>query len=131
MSRFSHRQRGEGKVGCVVTFVVLAVVAAAAIKAVPVFWTDSELQDAAKDLATRAGAMKVETIELQVKTKARELEIPEALAPGAIIATKVGDTQQGKCTVSFRYTRTIDFYGAFKYDKTVNTQVTAQYFGGA
>ena len=43
------RQRGEGKVGCIVSLLVLGSLTAAAFKAVPIYWSDNELKDAANN----------------------------------------------------------------------------------
>ena len=50
-----------------------------------------------------------------MEAKARELEIPEALAPGAIQVSKSGGDQGGTCRLSLNYAREIDFYGIYKY----------------
>lgn len=127
MNSFRHRQRGEGKVGCILTLLVLVIGAAVAIKAVPVFWSNNELKDRAKDLASRASISPVEAIELQMRGKAKELEIPEALAAGAIRASKRGDGQQGTCTIRLKYQRIIDLYGVYTWRIETNEEVSAPY----
>jgi uncharacterized membrane protein len=130
MNPFQRRQRGEGKIGCIVTMLVLVVVAAVAIKAVPVFWSDNELKDAAKDLASRASVTPVENIELQLRTKARQLEIAEAMAPGALKAYKTGDNQQGTCRIHLRYDRKVDLYGTYTWVISTDTDISAPYING-
>jgi len=130
MNTFRHRQRGEGKVGCIVSLLVLIVCAAAGYKVVPIYWSDNELKDAAKDLASRASVSPVESIELQIKKKAKELEIAEALAPGAMRASKRGDGQQGICTIQLKYERKIDLYGVYTWVVKVDTEVSSPYIGG-
>jgi hypothetical protein len=127
MNTHIRRQRGEGKVGCVVTLFVLAIAIAAAAKAVPVYWNNSQLKDAAKDLASRASVMSVPLLETQLKNKAKELEIPEALAPGAISIRKSGDTNQGNCSVTLKYSQKIDFYGIAEYVVVTDVTVTSPY----
>ena len=124
-----RRQRGEGKIGCVVSFVILATVTAVALKVVPLYWGDNELKDAAQDLASRASAIPTEALALQLRAKAKELEIGEALAPGAIRVTKTGD-QQGTCTISLRYSRKVDLYGVYQWQVSVNSDITAPYLTG-
>jgi hypothetical protein len=131
MNLSRHRQRGEGKIGCLVSLIVLVTVVAAAYKAVPVYWNNNELKDAANDMASRASVMPVATIELQLRGKARELGIAEAMVPGAITATKTGDNQQGNCTIRLRYSQKIDFYGVYQWPVEVKVDVTAPYINGA
>lgn len=130
MNAFRHRQRGEGKVGCILSMLVLGLCVAIGIKAVPVYWGNNELQDAAKDLATRASVSPVEAIELQLRAKAKELQIAEAFSPNAMRASKRGDSQQGMCTIKLRYDRKIDFYGVYTWTVTVDKEITAPYISG-
>lgn len=131
----SHRQprgqRGEGKIGCVASLLFLAVLTAVGLKAVPVYWSDNELKDAAKDMASRASVIPVEAIELQLRGKAKELGIGAALAPGAIKASKVGDGTQGTCTIRLKYSQKIDLYGVYEWTVEVDSQVMAPYLSGA
>ncbi len=123
------RQRGEGKVGCIVSLLVLGSLTAAAFKAVPIYWSDNELKDAAKDIASRASVIPTEAIVLQLRTKARDLAIGEAMAPSAIRATKSG-TGQGTCTITLNYSRKIDLYGVYTWVVTVDTSISAPYLTG-
>jgi Tfp pilus assembly major pilin PilA len=124
------RQRGEGKVGCIVSLLVLGSLTAAAFKAVPIYWSDNELKDAAKDIASRASVLKTEAIELQLRTKAKDLEIGEAMVPGAIRARKTGDGTQGTCTITLNYKRKIDLYGVYTWVVAVDASIAAPYLGG-
>jgi len=125
-----RRQRGEGKIGCIVSLLVLVVAAAAGIKLVPIYWSDNELKDAAKDFASRASVLQVEAIELQLRAKAQELGIAEAVTPGAIKATKTGGGTQGMCVINVKYTRKIDLYGAYVWPVEVNEAISAPYMSG-
>ena len=110
-----NHQRGEGKLGCIVSLLVLGIVGAAAIKAVPVYYGNSELVDACDFIASGASRKPIELVEKEVKDKARELGIFEALMDkNAIRVTKSSNGESGTCTVTLRYKRTIDFYGAYK-----------------
>jgi len=115
-------QRGEGKVGCIVTLLVVAILGAIAFQAVPVLFSNNEFLSAVEEYAGRAAIIPQGTIEAQISQKARELGIHEALVPGAVIVTKSGDNMAGTCTVRIKYTRKIDFYGVFTFpletDKT-------------
>lgn len=121
----SRSQRGEGKIGCIISLLVLAVLVAVAYKAVPVYYAQNEFQTAVENISTRAGILPLPTIEAQIRDKAKELGIMEALDPGAITVTKSGDPSRGTCTVRLHYTRKIDFYGVYTYayvtDSTRNT----------
>lgn len=130
MNTSRHRQRGEGKVGCILSLLVFVICAAVGYKAVPIFWTNNELKDAAKDLATRASVTPVESIELQVRTKAKELDIPEATVKGALRVSKRGDGQQGTCSIKMRYDRKIDLYGIYTWTVVTDTEVSAPYISG-
>lgn len=109
------KQRGEGKIGCIVTLLVLTILGAAAFQFVPVFFSNNEFLSAIENIAGRAAILPQATIEAQINQKARELGIPEALAPGAVIVTKSGSNMDGTCTVKINYTRKIEFYGVFTY----------------
>ncbi|MDP2876119.1 MAG: hypothetical protein Q8O00_08050 [Holophaga sp.] len=119
--RNTLNQRGEGKVGCIVSLLVLAILGAVGIKAIPVLYSNNELSSAVDDVAARAGILPQATIELQLRQKIKELDIPEALAPGAVVVKKSGDAMAGTCTVHVNYTRKIDFFGLYTYPLTTNT----------
>lgn len=130
MNNHRHRQRGEGKIGCILSMLVLISLAAVAVKAVPVYWSNNELKDAAEDMASRASVIPTENIELQLRSKARELAIPEAFAKGAITASKRGDGQQGTCVIRLRYKRVIDLYGMYTWTVVTDTEASAPYLSG-
>lgn len=111
--RNKRSQRGESKVGCTISFLVLAILIAVALKLVPVLFSNNDFLNSVENIAGRAGVLPQATIEAQIRQKIKELEIPEALAPGAVVITKVGDNMAGTCTVRVKYTRKIDFYGVF------------------
>jgi hypothetical protein len=126
-----QRQRGEGKIGCIVTLLVFSLILAASFKLVPVYWNNNEFKSAAKDIASRASVMAPPAIELQIKAKAKELNIPEALAPGAISIAKIGDGTQGDCKVTLRYSQKIDFYGLLEYNLETDTVLSTPYLNAA
>ena len=124
MTSFHHRQRGEGKIGCISTLLIVAILAALAVKLVPVIYSDNGLANAAEDLGSRAGILALPALEAQLRGKATELEIPEALAKGAMTVQIRGDKQAGTCVITLRDTRKVDHYGIYTLpittDKTVN-----------
>ena len=127
MTPFQHRQRGEGKLGCIVSSVLLLAVAAAGYKVLPIYYSDHELIDAMKDIGPKAsGVRSQEAVESMVRQKVRELDIPEALAdPNAIkvqLQPSSGDLP-GKCTIKLNYKRTVDFYGIYQYTFVTNETV--------
>jgi len=109
------RQRGEGKIGCVVSILVLVLLIGVASKLVPYWWSVDQLGSTADELASRAGILTDETIKAQLKAKARELEITEALAPNAMSIRRAGTDKDGTMAIELRFKRNIDFYGAYTY----------------
>ena len=132
-SRFRTRQAGEGQVGCFVTVAILILAIAAAIKAGPVYYSNNELVNAINsdigpaasrarsDMAADELAAQVAT---QIRSKAKELEIPEAMRPGAVAVTVQQSTSDtpGNVHVVLRYERPVDFFGVYSY--TFNTDQT-------
>jgi hypothetical protein len=126
MSRRTQ-QRGEGKTGCMLTLLVLGLLVAAGAKIVPVFYANNSLEDTAADLASKAGVLPVASIEVQLQDKAKELEIPEALAKGAMRVTLVGERVAGTCTIRLNYSRKIDLYGVYTLTVTTDKSVMKPY----
>lgn len=109
------KQRGEGKIGCIISMLVFGTLAAAAYKAVPIYYGNSELADACDFIASGAGGKTIETLEREVKEKAKDFGVVEVLTnKGAVRISKSGDGSSGFCTITLRYKRTIDFYGAYQ-----------------
>jgi hypothetical protein len=120
-----HGQRGEGKIGCLATLLVLGVLGAAAFKAVPVYYGNSELIDACDFIASGGGRKPVEVLEKEVKEKARELGVVEVLTDkSAIRVTKVSTGEAGTCTITLRYKRDIDFFGVYKWTLVTDKRIT-------
>lgn len=128
--RNAQRQRGEGKIGCIVTLLVIAVLGAAAFKVVPILFANNDLLNSIENIAGRAAVVPQATIEAQISAKARELNIPEALAPGAIQVSKNGDNMSGTCVVRINYTQKIDFYGVFTYPLKTDKTKSVPYLSG-
>lgn len=121
------RQRGEGKVGCVLTLLVFGALVAVGLKAVPVYYDNSELADACTFIASSASRVPLELVEKQAKDKARDLGMLDVLAqPNAITATKLGGGAggAGTCTIHLKYKQTIDLYGVYQWDVVTDKRIS-------
>jgi hypothetical protein len=120
-----RQQRGEGKIGCIISMLVLGVVAAAAYKAVPIYYGNSELADACDFIASGAGGKPIEILDREVKNKAKELGVDEVLRDkNAIRITKTSSGEAGSCTITLRYKQKIDFYGVYQWTLETDKRVT-------
>jgi len=115
---------GEGKIGCIVSLLLLIIASALVIKIVPVYYSNSSLVTVAEDLGSRAALLPKAAIEAQLRAKAAELEIPEAVAKGAMTVAVVGDSSSGTCNITLKFTRKVDLFGIYtlpvEMDKTVS-----------
>jgi len=85
--------------------------------------------DACDFIASGASKKPIETLEREVKEKARELKVEEALTDkGAIRITKTGGGDAGTCTITLRYKRTINFYDVYKYTLVTDKRITKPIF---
>ena len=124
-----QEQRGEGKLGCLISMLLLGTLGAVAYKAVPIYYGNSELIDACDFIASGASKKPIEIVEKEVKEKARELGVIEALMDKtAIRVTKTGAGDSGVCTITLRYKRTIDFYGTYKYTLVTDRRISKPIF---
>ena len=123
----TKNQRGEGKVGCTISLVVLAILVAIAIKVVPLYYADNQIYDIVERKAEQAAGRKAEDMEKEVRIEIRGLEIPEAMAPRAITFRKTMSGDAGTVTVTMRYSHKVDLYGitewSFNVDKTLSHPV--------
>ena len=120
MSDRTKRQRGEGKVGCTITLVVLAILAAIAIKVVPVYYADNQIYDIVERKAEQAAGRTTEELEKEVRISIREFGIPEATAPRAITFRKTMAGDIGTVTVTMKYSHKVDLYGIAQWPFNVN-----------
>ena len=104
-------QRGGCKIGCMFSLVILVMIAALAIKILPVYHSNSKFIDAVEDIASRAEKIDQETIAAQIAEKAKEYNIPEARVAGAVKVSRTIINENGMCTVRINYAREIDLYG--------------------
>ena len=121
------RARGEGKVGCIVSLLVLLIGIAAGVKIFPVFYSDNNLLEYAGDLAGQAGLKPVPMLESMLRAKAQALDIPEALDESAMTISVHGDSQSGICTITFNYSRTVDLYGVYPLTIETHKTITKNY----
>lgn len=123
-----QRQRGEGKMGCILTLLIFGALVAAGLKIVPVYYSNSELADACKFIASSASRIPIELVEKQAKDKARELGMLDVLAQrNSITVTKSGGGgagEPGTCTIHLRYKQTIDLYGLYKFDVVTDKKIS-------
>jgi hypothetical protein len=106
-------ERGEGRIGCVISLLAVIVCVALAVKVVPVYYHNDQLIDFAEELGGKAATMTEADVNLSLRSKAQTLEIPEALARGAMVVVLHGDRNAGSCEVNFKYTQKIDLYGVY------------------
>ena len=71
-----HPQRGEGKLGCVIWLLVLAVFVMIAIKVIPIKIASAELYDFMEEQAMFAGRRKPADLKGAILHRAKELELP-------------------------------------------------------
>lgn len=132
-SRFRTRQAGEGKVGCFVTLVILILGIAVGIKAIPIYYSNNELVNAINsDIGPAASRARsdmpadelADQVVTQIRSKAKELEIPEAMKPGAITVSvqQSSSDAPGNVHIVLHYERPVDFYGVYAY--SFNTDQT-------
>jgi len=124
MSRSRQAQRGEGKIGCIVSLLVFLILGGVAYKIVPYWWAVDQLINSADELASRAGMVNRESILAQLKAKAREEEIPEATSPGAITVMITGSGESGQCTITLRFERAIDLFGVTKVNWATDKRIS-------
>ena len=118
-----QKQRGEGKVGCTISLLVLAILVAVAIKVIPVYYADNQILDIVERKAEMAAGRTPEDMEKEVRIEIRGLGIPEATAPRAITFRKTMSGDAGTVTATMKYSHKVDLYGVaqwpFNVDKTM------------
>ena len=134
MTPLRKHERGEGKIGCFVILLLIVIASALLIKILPVFYANSSLVSAAEDIGSRTGLIpdnsnenRIKGITDQIRAKAVDLEIPEALAKGAITVKVMGDHNAGTCAIKLKYTQKIDFYGLYTWNIDTNKEINRPY----
>jgi hypothetical protein len=120
-------ERGEGRIGCILTLLVLALAIAVGLKVVPVYYSNSSLVESAEDVAGQAGLYPVPALTAKLRDKAAELGIPEAAAEGATTVSTAGSKSLGTCTITFDYNRVVDLYGFYSLTIATHKVVTRTY----
>lgn len=123
MNDRTFQQRGEGKVGCTISLLVLAVLVAVAVKVVPAYYADNQIYDIVERKAEQASGRNPGDMEKEIRIEIRDCGVPEAMAPRAITVRKIMSGDAGTVTVTMRYSHKVDLYGIaewpFKVDKTL------------
>lgn len=127
MNDRKKNQRGEGKVGCTISFFVMVILLAIAVKVVPVYYADNQIYDIVERKAEMAAGRKTEDLEREVRIEIRSLDVPEAMAPRAITFRKTMSGDAGTVTATIKYSHKVDLYGVaqwpFNVDKTMSHPV--------
>ena len=112
----SRAQAGDGKLGCILWLVLLAVGALIGWKTIPVKIATSELYDFMIEQAKWAGSTPPDTIEKRILGKAQELNLP--VDPKKVTAERYGDNIRMRAT----FTVPVEFPG-YTYDWDFDLQV--------
>ncbi|HEY5611867.1 MAG TPA: hypothetical protein VIL97_11730 [Thermoanaerobaculia bacterium] len=88
--RRRNRELGEGKVGCIISLIILLFALFVAYKMIPVKVRASQLRQTIIDEAKSAGMHKNPTIRRNIMEKAEELELP--LDPNDLLVNRRANT---------------------------------------
>jgi hypothetical protein len=109
MRRF-RASRGEGKIGCVVWFAIVALITYALVQIVPVKMADSRFEDFLNEEAGFGSIKSIPQIEKEILAKAQELRIPVTKDNLTI------NRSRESILVETHYELVINFFGgAYKY----------------
>lgn len=122
ISRQNRFQRGEGKIGVIITLLLLVISVVVAIKAIPVKIVDTEFKDFMDEQAKFAGDRKADSIHKAILHRAKELQIP--LDKKNLRVERPRDRVRIECT----YTVTLEFPLGFTYDWTFNHHIDRTVF---
>ncbi len=122
-----NRARGEGKIGCILSLLVFIIGIGVGLKVIPIYYNNNSLESYAGELAGQAGIKNAATILAQLRDRAKELEIPEALRPGGITVSTSGTSSEGTCTVQLHYSRPVDLYGVYRFEMTEEKRILKPY----
>jgi hypothetical protein len=112
----SRAQAGDGKLGCILWLVLLALGGLIGWKTIPVKIATSELYDFMVEQAKWAGSTPPETIEKRILAKAEELALP--VDPKKVSAERYGDNIRMRAT----FTVPLEFPG-YTYNWDFDLQV--------
>ena len=116
-----HLQRGEGKLGCIIWSVLLAIGLLIAWKAIPVKIASSELYDFMVEQAKFAARTPPASIKRRIVERAEQLDIP--LDARNVSVSKAG----GRIRMRATYVVTLEFPG-YLYDWEFDLQVDRPIF---
>jgi hypothetical protein len=112
----SRAQAGDGKLGCILWALVVALGALIAWKTIPVKIASSELYDFMVEQAKWAGSTPPETIQKRIVGKAQELKLP--VDPKKVEAARYGDNIRMRAV----FTVPVEFPG-YTYNWNFDLQV--------
>ena len=69
---YRKSERGEGKVGCVITLIILSAAAATGLKVIPLYYSNNSLADMAVRKAETAAGRNVEDLTKELRDEARK-----------------------------------------------------------
>lgn len=98
-------QRGDGKLGCIIWTIVLAIVVLIAWKAIPVKIKSAELYDFMVEQAKFAANARPDVLKRRILQRAKELDLP--LKEKALSVERIGDRIRMKAS----YTVYLEFPG--------------------
>ena len=108
--RGSRGARGEGRLGCIIWLIIVALVGYGLIKFVPVKMASARFEDFMAEEAGFASIRGVREIERNILTKAKDLQLP--ITKDNLIITKTRE----KIKVEAHYEIVIDLFGGnYKY----------------
>lgn len=101
----SHSQRGEGKLGCLVGLVLLALAGLAAYRLIPIKVKTADLRETVIDEARSAGSRDDNSIRQAIYQKAVRLELP--VTPEMVVIRRAN----AYIYVDLKYTVPVEFPG--------------------
>ena len=125
MGRSFRSQRGEGKLGCVITFAVVASIVAVGLRVIPVLFKNSEYEEYADQQAQQAVRLEPELMRETLVYKAKELGIN--LGSDTYNAVRVSRTrvmESGECRINIEYMSKVDLYGIYEYEWQTKIKIT-------
>lgn len=117
----NRRERGEGKIGCVLWTLALILAAMVAWKMVPVKIASAQMHDFMEDQAKFAANTPPDEIKRRILVQAKDLELP--ITEKQVVVQRVGDSIRMSCT----YTVPVDL-PFYTYNWSFNHQVNRPIF---
>ena len=92
----NRRERGEGKIGCVLWTLALVLAAMVAWKMVPVKIASAQMYDFMEDQAKFAAHLPPDEIKRRILVQAKDLELP--VDEKQVVVQRVGDSIRMSCS---------------------------------